>query len=155
MKNDPYTLTVALSRTSGAIGELYIDDGDSYSHEEGHLIWRGFVAKVDNKSGGLTLASVDLAYKNPANTVYGTDLVEYSAENPFSKTIDKVRVEKIVILGYTSKPREVRTAEGKQLQWSWGAGETSKGKKEGVASVLTIKNPGLLITKSWGIVVLP
>lgn len=44
MKKDPFTLRIALDKSSNARGELYIDDGVSYNHEQGQIVWREFKA---------------------------------------------------------------------------------------------------------------
>lgn len=37
-KNDPYTLTIAVNKDGTATGYVYIDDGDSYDHENGKYV---------------------------------------------------------------------------------------------------------------------
>ena len=43
MKKDPFTLRITLSKSGSARGELYMDDGVSYSHQQGQVIWREFI----------------------------------------------------------------------------------------------------------------
>lgn len=38
MRNDPYTLIIALDDTCGAHGKLYIDDGESFAYENGEYL---------------------------------------------------------------------------------------------------------------------
>ena len=40
---DPYTLVVVLDKESKAAGDLYIDDGESFSFQRGHYAHRDFV----------------------------------------------------------------------------------------------------------------
>jgi alpha 1,3-glucosidase len=39
------------------------------------------------------------------------------------------------------------------LTWEYTPGVSATEKKEGVASVLTIKNPGVVVAKDWAVVV--
>lgn len=149
MKRDPFTLKVALSNSGNASGELYIDDGESYDHREGNFVWRQFVAESTKKT--VTISSKDLAAKNPDRAVDGVDLVTYNGDNVFANALDGVRVERIVVLGLKKKP--VKVALGNtDLEFTFEDGVAAAGKKEGVASKLTIKNPGAFITRDWMIV---
>jgi alpha 1,3-glucosidase len=154
MRKDPYTLTIALSKAGNAKGELYMDDGDTFSHEKGDLIWRGLEASTDKKIGAMRLVSRDLAKERPAEAVNGVDLVQYDPlQNSYVKSVQHVRFEKIVVLGLSGKPKAVKTSDGKTVQSNWTDGEKAKGKKEGVASVLVIKDPGLLVSRDWELIV--
>ncbi|TFY80103.1 hypothetical protein EWM64_g3909, partial [Hericium alpestre] len=63
-----------------------------------------------------------------------------------------VRVEKIVVLGLARKPSSVVLA-GKELEWAFVPGVAAAGKKEGTASVLTIKDPRVGVASDWEIVI--
>ena len=65
----------------------------------------------------------------------------------------RVKVERIVILGLGGKPTTVSTDKGTRLEWDFYEGVAATGKKEGSASVLTIKNPGVLVSSAWSIVI--
>lgn len=147
MKNDPFTLRVALGSASSARGELYLDDGVTFSHEKGDVVFREFTAGKAGK--GIRISSTDLAAAHPGDVALST----YDKQNDFVKSIEKVKVEKIVVLGLGVKPSSVKIEGGEQLEFEFVEGVAADGKKEGVASVLTIKNPGVLITKDWEIVV--
>ena len=138
MKNDPFTLRVALSKKGGARGELYLDDGESYAYRAGQLVWRDLVAElIDRKV--LRISSRD--------AVPGHD-----ARNEFAESIESVRVEKIAVLGLV-RPKSVRVENGKELEWEFVPGLSAGQKKEGVGSVLTIKDPGVRINRDWDIII--
>lgn len=152
MKFDPFTLRVALNSKNTARGELYLDDGETYLHETGNIIWREFIAESPKKGKGLSLSSRDLVTQHPDGAVDGVSLSKYDASNDFAKGMSSVKVERIVILGLNGKPSKITTGDGKSLDWEFEAGVGSSG-KEGTASVLTIKNPGFIISADWDVVV--
>ncbi|TFK89283.1 glycoside hydrolase family 31 protein [Polyporus arcularius HHB13444] len=153
MKHDPFTLRVALSNEGSARGELYLDDGETFSHRDGKFVWREFVAeKPAKKSKGVRLSSRNLAAQKPAEAVDQVALATYDSSNDFAKDVAQVRVEKVVVLGLAAKPSSV-TAGGKELQWTFTPGVAASDKKEGTASVLVIKDPKLSITSDWEILV--
>ena len=155
MKNDPFTLRVALSKAGTARGELYLDDGESYSHQQGQFIWREFVAKKEGtkKSKTLKILSRDLAAEKPNDAVDGVALKSFNPSNDYAKSIAHVRVEKIVLVGLSSKPSSVKVEGGEELVWEYTPGVSASEKKEGRPSLLTIKDPRVLVTKDWAIVV--
>ena len=149
MKNDPFTLRVVLNKAGSAKGELYLDDGTSYDHERGDFIWREFIASKRGKI--LRISSFDLGKAKPSEAVDGVDLVRYDASNNnYAKSIADVRVEKVVVVGLGSKPSSVKVqGSNEPLTWTWTPGVGAGEKKEGVASVLTIKDPKVLIMTDW------
>lgn len=154
MRYDPYTLRIALDSAGEARGEVYIDDGNSFDHEKGQIVWREFVAKKSGKKG-LKVSSKDLVGDNLKAAVDGVELSVYDPKNKFAEELDakNVGVERIVVLGLSAKPSTVKTDDGKVLDWDWEDGVAATGKKEGGTSVLTIKNPVSFISKDWGIVI--
>jgi alpha 1,3-glucosidase len=149
MWQDPYTLTVALSKSGSAEGELYTDDGDSFAFEKGEFIWRGF----EFDSG--VLRSRDLVRARPGKSGL-KDEGGYNAEgNAWAEKIGHVRVEKVVLLGLEKKPRSVSVKGGKSVEFEWVEGgiATAGRKKEGRASELVLKDPGVLIARDWEIVI--
>jgi len=152
MKNDPFTLRVALSKSGSAKGELYMDDGVTYDHLKGSFVWREFVASRTGRK--VRISSTNLGSAKPSEAVDAVDLLSYDPGNDYAKTINNVRVEKMVVLGLSSKPTSVKV-EGSDvaLKWEWISGVGADGRKEGTASVLTIKDPKLLITKDWTLVI--
>ena len=149
MKRDPFTLKVALSQSGSASGELYLDDGESYDHREGNFIWREFVAESTKKA--VKISSKDLASKNPDRAVDGVDLATYNGGNAFANALNGVRVERIVVLGLKNRPSKV-TLGNTDLEYTFEDGVAAVGKKEGVASKLTVKNPVATITSDWTVV---
>ncbi|KAF9529796.1 glycoside hydrolase family 31 protein [Crepidotus variabilis] len=152
MKNDPFTMRVALSKAGTAKGELYLDDGVTYNHEKGDFVWRQFNAEKKGKA--LRVSSLDLGKVKPSEAVDGVALSTYNPSNEYAKSIEDVRVEKLVVVGLGTKPSSVKV-EGseKELQWEWTAGVGAGDRKEGQASLLTIKDPKVLITKDWTLVI--
>jgi alpha 1,3-glucosidase len=151
MKNDPFTLRVALNKKGSARGELYLDDGESYLYRSGQLIWREFITELADRKV-VRISSRDLVSGHVGEAVDGPALTSYDARNEFAKHIEGVRVEKIVVLGPV-KPKSVRVENGKQLEWEFVAGLSAGQKKEGVGSVLTIKDPGVGIARDWDIII--
>ena len=154
MKRDPFTLRVALSKDGSARGELYLDDGETFLHQQGQLVWREFIAeKPAKKSKGIRVSSRDLAGQKPAEVVDHVALATYDNGNDFAKSIADVRVEKIVVLGLSAKPSSVAVEGGRELQWTYTDGVASSDKKEGTASVLVIRDPKLAVASDWDILV--
>ncbi|KAG8982456.1 hypothetical protein FRB93_008113 [Tulasnella sp. JGI-2019a] len=145
MAHDPFTLTIALDKNGGARGELYLDDGVTYSHERGEFIWKEF--KATTQKGSLSISSTDLAQLKGDVAVDGASLANvYRLDNAFAKDLATVEVERIIVLGLKSKPKKiiVGTAQA-ELEWKWTAGSNTQ------ASELVIKRPGAHITGSWTI----
>ena len=152
MKRDPFTLRVALDKDGHARGELYLDDGETYSHETGQFVWREFVAeKPAKKSKGVKISNKNLGAQKPTEAVDHVALATYDSANDFAKSIADVRVEKIVVLGLPTKPSSVTADGGKALQWSYTPGVAASDSKEGTASILVIKDPKLNVTGDWNI----
>ena len=150
MKYDPFTLRVALDKSGQARGELYLDDGVSYNYQRGEFVWREFVAEQPSKKGVvMKISSRDLGSRNVAESALGISASRYDSENAYAKEVAEVRVEKVVVLGLGKKPGSVKVEEsGEVLGWEYEAA------KEGAASVLTIKDPKVLVGKDWVLVVL-
>lgn len=62
-------------------------------------------------------------------------------------------MEKIVVLGLNSKPKAVAVEGGEALEFIYTAGVPAVGKKEGTASVLVVKDPGVAVSKDWEITI--
>lgn len=153
MKKDPFTLVIALDKTgTSARGELYLDDGETYSHQQGEVVWKEYTASQTGK-GPITVRSTDLVKASGGkNVVDGVALDAYNPANPFVKQVEQVRVEKLVLIGLASKPKSVRVVGGNDAEWTFIEGQAAKGAKEGVsASELIIKSPGVHIVNDWAI----
>ncbi|TRM68910.1 glycoside hydrolase family 31 protein [Schizophyllum amplum] len=152
MKHDPFTLRVALDKAGAAAGTLYLDDGETYAFEQGDFVYRDLAAET--KSKVLRISSRDLA-ASPRLLQVGREvsLDVYSPGNAYAKEIAGVRVERVVVLG-AGKPKKVTLGDGgRELVWEFVPGVAAGGKKEGTASVLTIKDPKALIVEDWDIVI--
>ena len=151
MKLDPFTLRIALDEKGSAQGELYLDDRETFSHQDGQIVWREFVAeKPDRKDKILLVSSRDLAQEKLGEAVDGVSLKSISLSNIFSKSMESVRVERLVIIGLTNKPKAAKVEGGEELEYIYDAGVAAAG-KEGEASVLVVKDPGVAISKDRAI----
>ncbi|EGO00802.1 glycoside hydrolase family 31 protein [Serpula lacrymans var. lacrymans S7.3] len=151
MKYDPFTLRVALDKVGSARGELYLDDGETYSHQDGEIVWREFTAETEKKSKVLRVSSKDLALEKPQEAVEGNALAHFDPANAYAKKIAHVRVEKIVLVGLGKQPKAVRVEGGKELDWDYAPGVSSG--KEGQAGVLVVKDPAVTVVSDWTLVV--
>jgi alpha 1,3-glucosidase len=152
MHRDPFTLRVALDESLTAHGEIYLDDGVTYAHKEGHLVWRGLSVESVSKGGAvLRLSNVDLAAATPRSAVEGGAIATFDRQNPFQRDIESVRVERVVVLGLAGPPKHVAVEGGADLEWEYAPGVAAEAKKDGVASVLTIKDPHLSVASDWAI----
>ncbi len=156
MHRDPFTLRIALDNSLTARGEIYLDDGVTYAYKEGHLTWRGLAIGKVSRGAELRLTNTDLAAATPHSAVEGTALTEFRPENPYQSGIASVRVERVIVLGLSGKPKRVAVEGGSDLEWEYAPGVTAAKKKRGdsdggVASVLTVKDPGLGVATDWAI----
>ncbi|WVW82784.1 hypothetical protein I302_104795 [Kwoniella bestiolae CBS 10118] len=144
MWQDPFTLTIALSKDGKASGQLYLDDGVSYSYQQGEYIWK------DLRFDGNTLKSTSKANIEPTSREEG--VVAYDPENnSWAQAVSHVKIESIVILGMKGEPKTIK-ADGQEVDWVYENGVASNGKREGESSMLIIKNPGVGIVGDWEIV---
>jgi alpha 1,3-glucosidase len=159
MHRDPFILRVSLDESLTAHGEIYLDDGVTYAHKDGHLAWRGLSVESIAKGGAeLRLSNVDLAAATPRSAVEGGAIATFDRQNPFQSGIESVRVERVVVLGLPGPPKRV-AVEGKgelrkgerDLEWEYAPGVAAAAKRDGVASVLTIKDPRLGVASDWAI----
>ncbi|KAH7152059.1 family 31 glycoside hydrolase [Dactylonectria estremocensis] len=134
MRFDDYTLVVSVSKSGVADGELYVDDGDSFEHEQGQYIHRKFSLADD------TLTSVD---------VEGRDTQSIETGQWF-KAMDEVRVDKIVIVGASSawNKKEVQVESEGQ---TWTAKVQFHAAKGGRAAFATVGRVGAKIGANWTI----
>src|SRR6266550_1544957 len=148
MKHDPFTLRVALDyKNSRARGELYLDDGVTYNYQRGEFVWREFVAEKQKNGAVFKIVNRDLGSANLANAALGISVSRYDTENAYARDVASVRVEKVVVLGLGKRPTSVKVEEtGAVLEWEFVPGVAAGEKnKEGVASLLTIKDPKVLV----------
>ena len=126
MEQDPYTLVVSVGLSGSAKGELYIDDGSSYSYKEGEFIHRELEFSTEDK----ILSSVDL-HSEGASSI--------------RKAKEDVLVEKVIIIGYNANV-DVKVI---QRGHSWNV-RACHSKVNGT-SVTTILEPKVRIVENWTI----
>jgi len=106
MRRDPFTLVFALDSQKKAKGDVYFDEGDGYDYQHGAFVYRTF--SLDNNQ----ITSV--------------------AARPSNGVSDVPAVERLILLGVDSPPKQVVTA-GRQLEFQ----------HNGATRVLTIRKPEL------------
>jgi alpha 1,3-glucosidase len=134
MRFDDYTLVVTVSKSGTAEGELYVDDGDSFDHEQGQYIHRKFTLQ------GASLSSTDAE---------GRDLKSIKP-GQWLKAMDKVYVDKIIIVGAPAEwnRSEVQIqAEGR----SWPVKVQYHAAEKGRAAFVVVGRVGAVIGKDWTI----
>ncbi|RXK42031.1 alpha 1,3-glucosidase [Tremella mesenterica] len=157
MWQDPFTLLIALDKEGKATGELYLDDGVGYDYQSGDYVWRKFEYVSHGKSGSLKstrhegYATSPLSTTSPVKSEGKGDVKVYQENNKWAQAISHVRVERIIVLGLKTAPKMVRSSES-TLEFTWEDGVAAGGKKEGRASRLVIKNPGVGVVNDWVIV---
>ncbi|SGY21788.1 BQ5605_C016g08274 [Microbotryum silenes-dioicae] len=152
MWKDPITLVVAVDLTgTQAEGSLYLDDGESFDHEKGDFVHRGFqLAPASPDSKSLVLSSRSLV--DPS----AVGLQKYDAtSNAWAKKIEDVVVREIRVLGLASKPTCVRlagTQQGLEFDWIDGLAASNARRRSGRRSTeLVIKDAGALVVQDWDI----
>ncbi|KNC82875.1 hypothetical protein SARC_04854 [Sphaeroforma arctica JP610] len=123
MKNDPYTLRVALDAKGMAEGQLFVDDGSSTAHETGSYALRQF-----SFSNGQLKSSA----AQPEGSHVAADST-FTAPN---------RVERVVVLGLKTRPTKVSVSEGASLR-------ELAFKFDAATEALTIRDPATGIVKDW------
>ena len=134
MKWDPFTLVVVLGNDGNAEGTLYIDDGESFDYQEGAYIHRQF------------------AFDSAAQTLVSTDLGTVGKKTKeYLKTMAKVRIEKVVIVGAPSSWE----AKTEILVVDDGAKEPRKaglswhGARDGRAAWAVVRDPSVAVAAGW------
>ena len=121
MKYDPYTLVVALDEEGSAKGSLYIDDGETFDYK-----------KDDD------FVYVDFAIKD--NKLQSS--VNVGKQTPFTELLDKVKVEKIIIVG-----KDISFSSSAKVSQN---GENWEAETIGINNnAFIIRNPAVAINKSW------
>jgi alpha 1,3-glucosidase len=133
MKMDPYTLVVVLGPDGTGIGELYVDDGESFDYESGAYIHRKFVFE-----NGM-LRSEDLATKGKLTPQY-------------EKKMEKVRVERVVVVGAPASWKNVKKVKVSEegVRESKVDSKFTEG-KGGKANEFVVRDPKVRIGRGWSI----
>ncbi|XP_062094176.1 probable glucan 1,3-alpha-glucosidase isoform X2 [Humulus lupulus] len=127
MINDPYTLVIALNSSQKAEGELYIDDGKSFSFEKGAYIHRRFVFS----NGKLT--SHNVASNAPGGAQFLSECV----------------IERIILLGCSAGPKNALIEpENNNVEIEMGPLLL---KSKGSSSFITIRKPNIPVASDWTI----
>jgi alpha 1,3-glucosidase len=135
MKNDPYTLYVAMSNSDAAKGKLYIDDESSFDYQEGKggggaFIMREFSMQKNDLKNTATKSSSLVA-------VGGSDDNAYIADN---------EVERIVFIGLSAKPKSIIKiinggSDEQQQQLSFLFDESTMS--------AIVRKPNLKVSENW------
>ncbi|KXN73806.1 glycoside hydrolase family 31 protein [Conidiobolus coronatus NRRL 28638] len=134
---DPITLFITLDNKGKASGELYLDDGDSYNYLNQDYVHRVF--KVENNE----IHNIKADPVTPPNPLQFQPSTE---ANDFVKKLNKIFVERVVILGISKEPKSV-TIDGKELKSTY----ESSTKKLIIKTVLTDESASNLISTEWKI----
>lgn len=139
MKYDPFTLVITIGNSGDAEGTLYVDDGESFDYQEGGYIHRRFQF-VGSTS---TLMSEDIG-------VPGKKTKEYL------KSIEKVRVEKIIVVGapetWKGKTEvEVSEEQGGKSADARKAPMDFHEKVDGKAAWAVVRDPAVQVGSGWKI----
>ncbi|GMH33907.1 hypothetical protein BSKO_01741 [Bryopsis sp. KO-2023] len=126
MARDPYTLIVALDNSGAAVGDLYIDDGQSFSFLRGSFLHRGF------KFNSLRLDCYDAS--NGESSGFSSDLT----------------FEKIVILGLPEPHKYKAKVVGSGEELTVLDGPLRKGSDSPNVAVI-IRKPRLHVHKDWSV----
>ncbi|KAK9447728.1 glycosyl hydrolases family 31-domain-containing protein [Limtongia smithiae] len=135
MSHDPFTLVVHLDNAGNAAGVLYLDDGETTANIRGAYSHRFFMfSSQDNilRSRSMQPSSVN--------------------SRSFEKTIDTVRIEKVLLVGFDmDKLKSATSVESFQDKKSWTTEITVEVAANGKASVITVRDPKVLVTGDWSI----
>ncbi|SCV72067.1 BQ2448_4761 [Microbotryum intermedium] len=152
MWKDPITLVVAVDLTgTKAEGSLYLDDGESYDHEKGDFVHRGFKLTPGSSNGKtLVLSSRSLVDASAVGLK-----THDATDNAWAKKISDVVVREIRVLGLANKPTCVRlggTQPGLEFDWMNGLAASGPRRRGGRRSAeLVIKDVGALVVQDWEI----
>ncbi|KAJ4965777.1 hypothetical protein NE237_017626 [Protea cynaroides] len=129
MVNDPYTLVIALNGSLAAEGELYVDDGKSFSFEQGAYMHRRFVFS-DGK-----LTSSNIAPPASGKALFTSECV----------------IERIIILGLSGAKSALVESANYRVDIESGPLNL---RGRGSSAVLTIRKPNVRIKDDWTIKIL-
>lgn len=87
MRNDPYQVVIALSKDGHALGQLYVDDGESFDYKTGKFIMVNLAADTNSIEG-----------------------VSFSGDEEYGK-LSHLYIEKITILGMPNKVESVKVTQ--------------------------------------------
>lgn len=123
---------------------MYLDDGVGYAYESGEFVWRAF--ELNGKV--LQSKSHEEGIKSKE-----TGIAVYEQGNAFAEAVSHVKINSVVFFGLSNKPASIKS-NGVELEFEWEGGKDAKDKKEGKASELRVKNPGVGVVDDWEIVLI-
>lgn len=144
MRYDPFTLVITLGQSGDAEGTLYLDDGQSFDYQEGAFLHRKF--HFSKAAGSLT--NEDIGGAAAATSKKGKE---------YAKSMDKVRVEKVVVVG---APAEWKGKQEVTISEEGGSSSTAETRKaeldfhpqeSGKAAWAVVRNPEVAIGQGWKI----
>ncbi|KAF2721130.1 glycoside hydrolase family 31 protein [Polychaeton citri CBS 116435] len=140
MRYDPITLVITIGNSGDAEGTIYLDDGETFDFQQGAYIHRKFVY-VGSTS---TLMSEDLATSGKKT-------------NEYLKTMENVRVEKIVVVGAPETWKDKAEVEVSEEQGGKSSAVRSAPlefheKQKGPAAWAVVRDPAVHIGSGWKIV---
>ncbi|XP_069116390.1 neutral alpha-glucosidase AB-like isoform X2 [Argopecten irradians] len=119
MHNDPFTFIVCLDQKGQAAGDIYVDEYDSFRYQSGKFILK------------------KLTFKN--------NVFESSTADPNGTLETKEWIERIVIVGYSQKPKAATLKSGKNTIMSLDTVYDSKTK------TVTVRKPAINIAEDFTI----
>jgi len=149
MRNDPFTLQIALSKNASASGDLYLDDGSSYAYQSGDYVYRRFVfenGRLQNVLGDLSDIAVGYGVIGNQTHVAQNEEYAHQVEN---------KVERVVVLGVKSAPSSVSLIGLKKkvlsdvLPESIGVSTNLEFDYDGKVGRLIIKRPNVKVNQDW------
>ncbi|KAL0487848.1 mannosyl-oligosaccharide alpha-1,3 glucosidase [Acrasis kona] len=149
MKNDPFTLQIALSANLTASGDLYFDDGANYDYKNGDYVYRRFVFQ----NGRLTNELGDLSDVALSNGVIGNET--HVAQNVhYAESVVNV-VERVVVIGVDKEPSDVQlirlSGVNSVLPDAIGTSTVLDFDYDSKVKKLVIRKPNVKITQKWSI----
>ena len=137
-QRDPYTVIIALDENDQASGLFYADDGVSYQHKDNG---RYVLKRFEYANGILKSRDVDIVKELDA-------VVTLPPQAPMVANPEaQIRIERIVLIGVTSKVKEVKV-------WV-GQGKEPLYFKQEAEGVIVVKDPKIPIgADEWKIEVL-
>lgn len=139
MKYDPLTLVVVLGNSGDAEGTLYLDDGESFDYEQGAFIHRRF------------------AYQSSTSTLMSEDLGTAGKKTKeYLKSMENVRVEKIIIVGAPAAWKGKTEVEVSEEQSAKSASARKVGldfheREDGKAAWAVVRDPAVVVGSGWKI----
>lgn len=141
MKYDPFTIVVVLDKEGNAEGTLYLDDGETFEYQGGAFIHRRL--SFDGARQALTSSTLEEGLRTVRCEKY-------------LKTMEKVRVEKIIVVGAPSSwkdrhdvivleegQRESKRRRSFPLEYHAAVGQK--------AAWAVVRDPRVWIGRSWKI----